>query len=217
MVTFESVALVAETEDFYGAGWSAVLHQQVGYATVLRAHNLEQLEDIITRVPLHLAAVSHDLLGSDGVQLVRQWCERHPNLRVAIFTDDFEAGELLALIGAGARGIIPRHAECALLLNALQAVSDGELFLPPISENRRGESVGPGENDAMTGLTERQRQVIRLVSAGHQNKVIARELGISPSTVKVHVHAAFRALGVHSRTAAMAALRPRALEMAQRP
>ena len=217
MVTFESVALVAESEDFYIAGWSAVLRQQVGYATVLRATSLEQLEDIVARVPLHLAAVSHDMLGPGAVQIVRQWCERHPSLRVAIFTDDFDARELLALIGAGARGIIPRHAECALLLHALQAVSDGDLFLPPIGEHEHGDGSGAHENDAITGLTERQRQVIRLVSAGHQNKVIARELGISPSTVKVHVHAAFRALGVHSRTAAVAALRPRALEMAQRP
>jgi DNA-binding NarL/FixJ family response regulator len=60
----------------------------------------------------------------------------------------------------------------------------------------------------VTGLTERQQQVIKLLSKGLPNKVIARELGISPSTVKVHVHAVFRALGVHSRMAALAAIRP---------
>jgi DNA-binding NarL/FixJ family response regulator len=61
---------------------------------------------------------------------------------------------------------------------------------------------------ALEGLTRRQRDVIELLLEGCANKVIARRLGISPSTVKVHVHAAFRALGVNSRLSAVAALRP---------
>ena len=210
MVSLHLTALVAETEDFYSAGWSAVLRQQVGYASVLRARNVEQIDDMLARVPIHLLAVADTLLGHGAASVVRRWCEQYPELRVALFSDGSDARDLLALIAAGARGIIPRHADCAQLLSALQTISAGGIFVPPVEDH---DEPAAHDGDAMTGLTERQRQVIRLVSAGHQNKVIARELGISPSTVKVHIHAAFRALGVHSRTAAMAALRPRSLEM----
>jgi len=121
---------------------------------------------------------------------------------------------VLTMLAAGAHGVIARpNGDCTELMRALQAVNKGSIFVPAMAENDDGESdhheVGP-----LTGLTERQQQVIKLLSDGHPNKVIARVLGISPSTVKVHVHAAFRVLGVHSRLAAVAAVRPRSLDSA---
>jgi DNA-binding NarL/FixJ family response regulator len=119
---------------------------------------------------------------------------------------------VLSILAAGAHGFIPKQiGNCRELLHAIQCVEESGIFVPlnlieapAAAEEHDEDDINP---DTISRLTERQQQVVRLLSEGHANKVIARQLGISPSTVKVHVHAAFRALGVHSRIAALAALR----------
>lgn len=216
MITQDSVAVVAEREDFYGAGLAAVLKHQIGYPSVLRAESMGHLVSIFAGVSVSLLILADDLLDDDGPDTVRQLHSQYPDLRVAVFSQTSEVREVLNLLAAGAHGVIPkRNFDSSELLRALRIISDDGIFVPAIAEldpdpfERRAD-------DALSGLTERQRQVIKLLSKGYPNKVIARELGISPCTVKVHVHAAFRALGVHSRMAAAAALQPPLLQAASR-
>src|SRR3546814_18515913 len=63
----------------------------------------------------------------------------------------------------------------------------------------------PLQTDIRLGLTQRQQEVLHLMSKGRSNKEIARALDIAPGTVKVHINAAFRTLGVHNRVSAAAA------------
>jgi DNA-binding NarL/FixJ family response regulator len=130
-----------------------------------------------------------------------------------VLSESTELREVLTVLAAGAHGFIPKQmSSCAELLDALRAVQESGVFVPQDLLSGGGTRHDDDEDvidaEPLARLTERQQQVIRLLSEGHANKVIARHLGISPSTVKVHVHAAFRALGVHSRLAALAALRP---------
>jgi DNA-binding NarL/FixJ family response regulator len=215
MVTPQAIAVVAEHEDFYSAGVAAVLEHQFGYKSVLTARNLDQLLDIFATAQVGLAVVADDLPGSDGVHTIRLLRSLYPDLRLAVFSQRSDDRDVLTLLAAGAHGVISRpNGDCTELLRGLQTVSKGSIFVPAMTEHDDGEPDHHSDSGAMTGLTERQQQVIKLLSDGHPNKVIARALGISPSTVKVHVHAAFRALGVHSRLAAVAAVRPRSLESA---
>jgi DNA-binding NarL/FixJ family response regulator len=217
MVGPDAVAVVAETEDFYSAGVAAVLEHRFGYTKVLTARTLDQLLSIFATTPISLAVVADDLPGSDGVGTIRLLRTLYPELRLAVFSQRSDGRQVLSMLAAGAHGVISRpHADCSELMRALHTVSEGSIFVPAMSDGDDVEAEERTDDHALAGLTERQQQVIKLLSDGHPNKVIARVLGISPSTVKVHVHAAFRALGVHSRLAAVAALRPRALESASR-
>ncbi|MEO6360344.1 MAG: response regulator transcription factor [Sphingomicrobium sp.] len=215
MVSRNRVAVVAEAEDFYSAGLAAVLKHQVGFATVLRARNVDQLLAIAAKSSLDLVTIGDDLPGSNGAQTIGELHSQYPDLRMAVFSRSSDVREILSLLAAGAHGVISKQTfDCAELLCALRTISEGGVFVPPMVELDNLEFGGRG--GPLTGLTERQQQVIKLLSEGHPNKVIARKLGISPSTVKVHVHAAFRALGVHSRLAAVAAFRPSPLMAASR-
>jgi len=213
MVTQQGIAVVAEPEEFYSAGVAAVLEHQFGFSTVLTARNLDELLVIFGTATVSLAVVADDLPGSDGVHTIRLLRSLYPDLRLAIFSERSDDHEVLTMLAAGAHGVIARpNGDCSELTRALHAVSKGSIFVPAMAENDDQEAEQ--EEDALSVLTERQQQVIKLLSDGHPNKVIARVLGISPSTVKVHVHAAFRVLGVHSRLAAVAAVRPRMLDSA---
>jgi DNA-binding NarL/FixJ family response regulator len=79
-------------------------------------------------------------------------------------------------------------------------------FLP--REGTRGRRRGGTTAEQLSGLTVRQQQILNLVLNGRSNKLIARELGISPNTVKVHIQAIFRELRVHSRMSLAVAFRP---------
>jgi DNA-binding NarL/FixJ family response regulator len=213
MATQQAIAVVAESQDFYSAGVAAVLERQFGFTTVLTARNLDQLLVIFATASVSLAVVADDLPGSDGVNTIRLLRSLYPDLRLAIFSQRSDDRDVLTMLAAGAHGVISRpNGDCTELMRALRTVSKGSIFVPAMAENDDSDSDERAEAGALKELTERQQQVIKLLSDGHPNKVIARVLGISPSTVKVHVHAAFRVLGVHSRLAAVAAVRPRPLD-----
>lgn len=192
-----------------------MLQREVGFVEVIRAHDYASLSDILDLdFPVDFLALDYDLPGASGLATISELRQKQPGMRIAVFSERTELREVLSILAAGAHGFIPKQmTDCAELLRALRTVEEAGIFVPSSLVEARSWSNDDDEDaapnvDALATLTERQQQVIKLLTEGHANKVIARELGISPSTVKVHVHAAFRALGVHSRLAALAALRP---------
>ena len=92
---------------------------------------------------------------------------------------------------------------------AFESILAGHIYVPPLVSDV---TVKPSVSSVVTpsssaALTDRQFEVLKLVAAGRSNKEIARSLFIAEGTVKVHITAAFRALGVHNRVSAAAALR----------
>lgn len=204
METLRSLAIVADEQDFYSAGLATMLQRQMGFASVQRARSLAQVEQLLSagKSP-DLLVIDPELPGSHGAETLRQLHDLFPPMRLAVFSKCSGRREIFSLLAAGAHGFISKDSDPTELLHALCVVEAGGVFVPPILMDDVGETA---KARALVGLTERQRQVTELIMEGHPNKVIARELGISPSTVKVHVHAAFRALGVHSRVGAVVAL-----------
>lgn len=210
MQIVQSRAIVAEEQDFYSAGLAAMLEHDVGFNCVLQTKSLAHLNKLLAQhQTVDFLALDLALPGVSGTDTIRDLRVRFPGMRLVAFSTCSDRNEILSTLAAGAHGFIPKNADRAELRRALRIVKSGGVFVPPTLAE-----AGPVCNydatcaHASATLTERQRQVVELLSEGCANKVIARELGISPSTVKVHVHAAFRALGVHSRIGAVAALRP---------
>lgn len=211
-----TTAIVAGRQNFFNAGFAAMLEREVGFARVIHEYDYSALTSILSpRSPVDFLALDFGLPGASGLKTIGELRDRMPAMRIAVFSERAEARDVLSILAAGAHGFIPKHmTDGAELLRAIRAVQDG-IFVPSCLVETQGwqmheDEDEPGRSDALAGLSERQQQVIKLLTRGHANKVIARELGISLSTVKVHVHAAFRTLGVHSRLAALAALRPAA-------
>ncbi|GAA4018940.1 response regulator transcription factor [Sphingomonas swuensis] len=213
MLGISKRAIVADDQTFFKAGLSAMLENELGYTSVLTATHHADLRELLNEFQdVSLLVVSIDLPGSAGLATIQELRKKYPELRIAVLAGSAEVREVLAALAAGANGLISRHIEQTdELLHAIKTIDDAGIFVPAslISPGGGEMAAEPApDNHLMAGLTDRQQQVIALVFTGQSNKMIARKLGISPSTVKVHVHAAFRTLGVHSRLGAMAALRP---------
>jgi len=139
---------------------------------------------------LHMPGVGN----VDGVRRLR---ERAPGTPMAVVSGSEESGIAAALIGMGIAGFIPKSDAPQNIVSAVRLILSGGVYAPQrlMAQPR----VGP---DA-SSLTERQLEVVRLLARGQSNKEIARALGITEGTVKVHLLSVFRALGVRNRTQAV--------------
>ena len=134
--------------------------------------------------------------------------ERHPGLPVVVVSGEDDPALMRESIEHGALGFIPKSSSPDVILGALRLVLAGGTYIPremmaaPAARaaNAPAPAVPPGLD-----LTPRQMDVLRLVIAGKSNKLICRELDLAEGTVKSHIAAVFRALGVSSRVQAVLA------------
>ncbi|GGL13621.1 helix-turn-helix transcriptional regulator [Mangrovihabitans endophyticus] len=138
--------------------------------------------------------------GQSGEEvLARLRAERFATrVRVLILTAWEDEDAVRRALTGGAYGYLPKASTAAQLATAVRAVADGLVALVP------GVRSGPGTADRrpLGRLTAREEDVLRLLGTGSSNREIARRLGLSERTVKIHVSAVFGKLGVRSRTQA---------------
>jgi DNA-binding NarL/FixJ family response regulator len=139
-----------------------------------------------------LVLLDFNLRGTSGF-------EHCPDALITVVSAEDDSAGIRGIVEAGAVGFIPKRYTYAQLTEALRVVLDGGTFLP--EEALAGDREPEG--DALDGLSRRQREVFMQVIQGKPNKVIARNLDISENTVKAHVSASFRLLGVSNRTEAV--------------
>lgn len=157
--------------------------------------------------------------GSDGFALLAELREAHPATPVVVVSATDRQADVVRAIDLGAMGFVPKRASNDVLFEALRVVMRGGVFVPtvedgaPAGDGHDGHG-GPGVAEPSPDsaplssyrLTPRQTDVLGLLLRGQSNKLIARELNLSVETVKDHVAAVLRALGVNSRTQAVLAV-----------
>jgi len=142
----------------------------------------------------------------DSLNAVRS---RRPEVPVLVLSANDDPGVVRRCIDGGAFGFVPKSAPSEQFNAALALVLSGGIYLPPTSLSV-GRPASKAQQDAWTRLgarlTDRQRQVLIGIVQGKPNKVIARDLGLSDTTVKSHVAHILDALVVSNRTEAVYAL-----------
>jgi two-component system nitrate/nitrite response regulator NarL len=123
--------------------------------------------------------------------------------RLVFFTASIEDRELVESAAEGAYGVIPKDVAPDILVQSLRQVAEGQRLLPlPSSgqtETQARGSIAIAES-VLTVLTDRERQIMGLVSEGLSNKEIGRRLNIADGTIKVHLHHIFQKLEISNRT-----------------
>lgn len=135
-----------------------------------------------------------------------------PNTSVIVISDHEDSHVIGKALRKGIRGYISTTLTSQILIGALRLVQAGGTFIPPcvLTELPSQQPIAPeaAKCEVMApdffGLTRRQREVLNLLRQGRQNKMIAYELNMRESTVKVHVRQIMRKMRVHNRTEAVA-------------
>jgi DNA-binding NarL/FixJ family response regulator len=170
-----------------------------GGKTFLEAATAEAALEVVASQPdLDLVLIDMNMPGMGGLEGVRRLRASHPALPVIACSAAEDRATVGALLKLGVAGYIPKADSAAVILSAVRIVLAGGTYVPA---RLAGEATAT-EAKAYA-LTDRQRDVLRLLAEGKPNKTIARELDISEATVKVHLVAVFRALGARNRTEAV--------------
>lgn len=155
------------------------------------------------------AADGHDLIlsdlimpGASPVDGIGRLREIAPDTPILIVTGDEDDATLLALFGLGVSGFAPKTSKSAVIEAAIRLILAGGRYLPPrfIDIAARQGAAAPA---AAARLTARQIDVLKLIATGQSNKEIARDLDLSPATIKAHTAAAIAALGASNRAEAV--------------
>jgi two-component system, NarL family, nitrate/nitrite response regulator NarL len=140
----------------------------------------------------------------EGIAAVK---DAAPHAKLLVVTAIEEDVVLLRLLDLGVDGFTPKSSPSRLIEAAIQLILAGGRYLPPrVADLLRGErQFSPADPNmlAVARLTERQIEVLQRVAQGQSNKEVARDLDLSPATVKAHIAAAFGALGAANRTEAV--------------
>ncbi len=174
---------------------------------LLDAANLaEALGALGTAPDVTLMLLDLALPGTARFEALRELREQHPAIPVVVLSASDEAETVREALDLGAMGFIPKTSSNEVLVSALRLVLSGGVYLPP--QLLRADALAPNEprNGRDIGLTQRQMQVLALMIQGKPNKLICRQLQLAEGTVKIHVTAILKALGVTNRTQAVIAV-----------
>jgi NarL family two-component system response regulator LiaR len=139
----------------------------------------------------------------DGIAAIAEIKRHSPDLKVVVLTTFGDESRVKAAMEAGANGYLLKDADGGALLQAVHAAQRGDMPIHPHVAQHLVRSFMKGDNaNGNKGLTEREKEILQLVSQGLSNKAIAQTLSLSSGTVKVHVSHIFDKLGVSNRTEA---------------
>ena len=207
--------LLVDDHTLVRKGLIQVLQTCVNEAEVTEAGSAEEALEILQHTPHDVALVDIRMPGRDGIELLKEIRSTWPALPVIIVTS-YDNGEYVkTALTEGAAGYLLKDASPEDLAQAiLVALSgSGNVLSPRAVRNLFEGSAGGEQMESQknahpdVGLTRREADVLQLLAGGASNREISRQLFLSEKTVKAHLAAVFRKLGVSNRTqAAMAAV-----------
>lgn len=156
----------------------------------------------------------HDLVlldmrmpGMSGLEVLKQFQQLKLQAPIVMLTTSGDERDLVEALRNGAKGYLLKDMEPDNVVAALREIVRGETVVAPnltqiLAKVVKGEDPLESKQSPLDNLTPREREILSLLAEGQSNKVIARNLGISDGTVKLHVKAILRKLDIHSRVEA---------------
>jgi DNA-binding NarL/FixJ family response regulator len=198
---------IVDDHSFFRAGLRSLLMEH-GFPVVGEAPTGEAAMPLIERRHPDIVVMDLSMPGMSGAEATRELRRRFPAIAVLVVT--VSAGELdvLDALEAGAAGYLLKDAGPEEIMRALQAAVDGDTPLSPrvagmIVERARGVAGGvDASSRVVEELTARELEVLRLLAQGLDNSEIAKQLYLSPTTVKRHISGVFAKVGAGNRVEA---------------
>ena len=204
-------ALIADDDEFFRMALSAILTREFGFSEVMEADSFDGAVKMLKEADgVALALFDLSMPGIESAAALRTIRESSLVEKLGVVTASERRSDMLLALEAGAHGFVSKGQGVGHLRRALEQILDGIIYIPPFIADLESRSCEPpkevhGAEPTEARLTPRQWQVLRMLVEGKSNKEIARALNLGPGTIKVHLTAIFRNLGVSNRARAAVA------------
>ena len=202
--------LVADDHPIVRQGLVGVLSDEDDLEVVGEAGSGREAVAAAARLRPDVVLLDLEMDDVDGVEAIPQLRSVHPSVEVLVFTAYDTDERVLGAIRAGARGYLLKGASSDEIARAIRSIATGGSYLEPRVAGKLLAEVNAPRRASST-LSEREREVLRLVADGLPTKQIASNLSISERTVKFHVNSIFHKLGADNRAQAVALAAQRGL------
>jgi DNA-binding NarL/FixJ family response regulator len=201
--------LVVDDQPLVRSGFRMVLEERPDLELAGEASDGAQALELARELDPDVILMDVRMPNLDGVEATRQLVESGTRARILVLTT-FDLDEYVyAAIRAGASGFLLKDVEPAELVDAIRVVAAGNsLFGPAATERlvaRFAHQAAPDAGHALDELTDREKEILRLLATGLSNAELAEHLFLSETTVKTHVSAILRKLRVRDRVQAVIA------------
>ena len=194
--------LIADDHGVLRAGLRALLNAEPDLEVVGEAADGDEALRLTRTLRPDIVLMDVSMPGCGGIEATRRLKELRSDVRVLILTVHEDSGLLQEAIRAGASGYILKRAAESELVNAIQAVWRGDLYVHPAMTRALFASTihAPADNQvAIETLTPREVEVLRLIAQGHTNRQMADLLTLSVRTIESHRANMMQKLDLHSR------------------
>ena len=175
---------------------------------IFEAENEQEVETLLESENIDVLLLDLVLPNGKSFKLLESAISKYPDMKVAMLTASEDVKDVRKCMDYGASAFITKTSGKNNLVNALRLVVAGGVYISPelidkINESQENDATNSEDEQRVNSLTNRQKEVLELVCEGSSNKEIANLLGLSDNTVKIHVTAILRSLGVSNRTQAV--------------
>jgi DNA-binding NarL/FixJ family response regulator len=192
--------VIADDHPIVRSGLTGLLASQPDFEVVGEAANGREAVAVAQRTKPDVVLTDLRMPELDGVGAIREMCALVPAPKILVLTTYDTDADILRAVEAGATGYLLKETPREELFGAIRATASGKSVLSPSVASRL---VGRARESGERALSAREIEVLMLVARGTSNKLIARDLEISETTVKTHLLHIFSKLGVDDRTAAV--------------
>jgi DNA-binding NarL/FixJ family response regulator len=204
--------LIADDHPLYRNAMCNVVGEVFTDARVQECEDIASALQQLEQGTIDLVLLDLSMPDADGIEGLSRLRAAAPATPVIVCSARDDPALVRDCFKLGIAGYLPKSSGMEVTRHALQLVRDGGVYVPSeaLAEPTPAAEAGPegaGEDGGAAALTPRQRTVLALLERGMSNKAIARELGIGEITVKAHVSAILRKLGVENRLQAIIAVR----------
>ncbi|ALU44148.1 response regulator transcription factor [Pseudoalteromonas rubra] len=198
--------LIADDHPLFREALKGALQNQFDGLEIFESENFEQtLQQLSEQDELDLLLLDLHMPGNGDLYGLIRIREDYPSLPIVVVSGSEDLTVISKVMGYGAMGFIPKASSSQEIVEALNQVLEGDVWLPVSLKDQIAELDGEDKQLAqqIASLTPQQYKVLQYLHEGLLNKQIAYELNISEATVKAHITAIFRKLGVYNRTQAV--------------
>lgn len=210
--------VVADDHALVRGGLAQLIKLVENNVEIIESNDFDETMKLLTKIGESIDLLLMDLVmpGMDDSHAIRKVSKKWPSIPIIVVSVRENISAIRNALAAGAMGYIPKSSSPDVMISAIRLVLSGGVYVPPHvldsdgteSDDKKIEfNTDVEEIDSISmftaGLTERQLEVLSLMSKGKSNKEIAEELGLTLGTIKMHSSRIFKTLDVQNRTEAV--------------